>query len=454
MKRALVLAFLLVSVGFSIVTVDGAVTTATQYAETGENVNIQPQGLTSIGTNSSYWVMELVGSLGKINIMIPINYQTGDVDIGNSMGEVLKTHYLANFFATDSALQEFLDSMLSYSEGKRFSNAVADLELNENQLPSNITLDTLDELKDAIDDAEATNDALMTQIQTAQSYASSAKINWKTSEVKSSQTAFDNVFTKENNFLDALDDVATKAIAFRNEIAGNIELKSGYNDLAQAFLGVVTSYGLADGAPAKMRNDLVSNKNTVNMFFSNLDLTASEYLAKLRDRYTSHFDSSQIEEIRAQLDQYSSNYTYIQRNADTLPSSYDAQRNQLYGNLTQAQSYFNKQNYTLAKMMFDTIDGLIADLADHLFDCTPNCGDNKVRDADTCECVCPAGTTEVGGKCSSGSSGFNLNMPLIGGLFLIIALLALFKYKDKIFKGGGEEIEKDAVSDMWSGYKF
>jgi hypothetical protein len=48
--------------------------------------------------------------------------------------------------------------------------------------------------------------------------------------------------------------------------------------------------------------------------------------------------------------------------------------------------------------------------------------------------------------------GFSLNLPLIGGLILIIIIFIVFKYKDKIFPGGGKVEEKS--KDSWTNYKF
>jgi hypothetical protein len=50
------------------------------------------------------------------------------------------------------------------------------------------------------------------------------------------------------------------------------------------------------------------------------------------------------------------------------------------------------------------------------------------------------------------STGYSLNLPFIGGLILIMVILIMFKYRDKIFPRGGEIEEKP--KDAWTNYKF
>jgi len=446
MKRALLLAVILIGIGFASITSTQAGTKALQYAEAGESIKIVPEGLTYSGS-TSYYVMELIGTTGRIEVMIPINSETGNVEIGDAVKDVLKTHYLANFFATDDAMGDFLDTTLSYAQGRYFSSAISQLELYENQLPSGVTLVNLQPLKDSITAANAMNDELRNKILAAQEFTTSTKTVWRTTDVDSTKTAFDQVFEKENAFIAALDDVAAIANDFMIELAGS-ELKTENPSLVQAFQGVITSNRLADGASTRTKDDLTQNKNTINAFFSGLSAKSDDYLTKLRQRYENHISPTDIQQISDKLSEYAVNYSYINSNNVYLPSSYQSQASDLHDVLTEAQNYFTNKNYTEAKAKFDEIDNLVETLMAQINLCQTPCTGGKTHV--DCVCKCPSDTKEEGGKCVS--SGFSLNLPLIGGLILIMVLLIVFKYKDKIFPGGGEveEMPKDA----WSNYKF
>jgi hypothetical protein len=121
----------------------------------------------------------------------------------------------------------------------------------------------------------------------------------------------------------------------------------------------------------------------------------------------------------------------------------------LYNLITEAQGYFNKANYTKTEEQFGDIEGAIELLMGHIGECPPDCTGGKIAD-DNCECVCPAGTKESGDQCVG--TGYSLNLPLIGGLILVMIVLIVFKYKDKIFPRGGEIEEKP--KDAWTNYKF
>jgi len=450
MKRALILALVLISAGLSAITADDAVTKAQQYLESGETVDITPQGLTYYGT-TGYWVIELVGSMNKINAMLPFDSDKGDLKTSDSMKDVLKTHYLANYFATDDTIPDFLDSTLSHAEGKKtdFSNAQTQLGIYaaqlENQAP-NVTLINLEPLTDSLTTANNDNDDLRDQILSTQNIVS--QTTWRTTNVADARSSLNNVFTKEETFLDSLDEVATNANALLTELAGNSYLLSEHPSLVQAFQGVITSFKLTEGAPVQKRDSLTSNQNTINSFFGGLDLTASTYLEKLRGRVNNHISTQEIQAISDALSAYNANYTYIYNNADSVPPTYDDDISQLQTVITIAQNYFNQENYSEAKAQFEEIDGLVEELVSHIGDCPPVCSGGKTATSQ-CTCACPSGTSESDGKCVS---GFSLNPALIGGLIIIIVVLVLFKYKDKIFSGGGKIEEKP--NDMWADYKF
>lgn len=452
MRKTAFLIVLLMGVGLSAVTFEQAGDKAAQYQEIGETINIRPQGLTYSGT-TSYWVMELVGAYGAINVMVPVNSQTGNVEVSDSMKVVLKTHYLANYFATqegkDDSISKFLSNTLAYAQSKkdRFKSAIADLTFYEVQVPSNISLGKLGPLKTSLSSAQGKNDAFRSQIQDAQKMVS--QTTWHTTQVDATKTSLGSVFTKEDAFLNSLDDVAAHANAFLTELAGNTELLATKPNLVQAFQGIISANGLADGASSTTRDALTSSRNAINAFFAGLDLTSQEYLAKLKNRFDAYVSQEDLDALKTALENYQANYTYIVNNADSMPPVYDDDLTELHDLIEEATNYYNKDNYTAAQANFGDIDKLVEGLISHIGECPPKCTNGKVAKSD-CTCACPTGTKESAGKCVS--TGYSLDFTLIGGLILIIALLIVFKYKDKIFAGGGKIEEKP--KDAWSNYKF
>jgi hypothetical protein len=199
-----------------------------------------------------------------------------------------------------------------------------------------------------------------------------------------------------------------------------------------------------------MKTTLSSNKDEVNSFFNGLGSISNEYLVKLRNRLDKYISQAEIGDIQTALTTYSANYTYINSKSDSIPPFYSDDISNLYDTITTAQNYFNQKNYSEAKADFEEIDDLIALLFSHIGDCPPECSGGMVANSQ-CECACPSGTTESNGKCVS--SGFSLNLPLIGGLIVIIALLVVFKYRDRILPKGGGEVEEKS-KDSWTNYKF
>jgi len=447
MKKSALLVILLLALGLSTITKEDAWNKAVQYEEGSESPDLKPIGLTQSGTNS-YWVIELKGAMGIINVMLPINSETGDVEVADSMKDVLKTHYLANYFTTQTAVPNLLDSVLSFAQGKNtdFTNAMLKLEVSEAQLPSNTTLENLLLLKDAIDDANLKNKALRDKVQETKALISQTK--WRTTDVEASRTALNTVFSREEAFLQALEDVSTYASAIYVELAGNEYLKTDYYDLVLAFQLTIDSYKLTEGAPIAIEDDLTARKSEVSLFYGDLDSISAEYLTKLRSRVDRHISQTEIQNIKNQLTIYNANYTYINNNAQKISPSARGDIQEMYDALNEAQGYFNNGNYSQAKALFSNMDTLVESLMGHIGDCPPVCSGGKEPTSD-CDCACPSDTTESNGECVG---GFSLNFPLIGGLVIIIAILIVFKYKDKIFPGGGQVEEK--TKDAWSNYKF
>ena len=449
MKRALLILALLIGIGFSAVTMttEEAWTLANQYVNTGETVDLKPIGLTYDGIKP-YYVMELKGVMNVINVMLPINAETKKVEYGDSVKRVIETHYLANYFAPDdNAVRDSLESTLSFATSKAdsYKKAISSLAIYEAQLPSNTTLENLQPLKESLDNAGTIAEDLIGQIQDAEAIVSSRE--WKTTDVARTLTSLNGVFSTQGDFFGAVDEMATTADALDVELASNGYLLTDYYNLVVGIQGVL---GQLDYVPTAMKTTLSSNKDEVNSFFNGLGSISNEYLVKLRNRLDKYISQAEIGEIQTALTAYSANYTYINSKSGTIPPSYSDDISNLYDTISAAQNYFNQKNYSEAKADFEEIDDLIALLFSHIGDCPPECSGGMVANSQ-CECACPSGTTESNGQCVS--SGFSLNLPLIGGLIVIIALLVVFKYKDRILPKGGGEVEEKS-KDSWTNYKF
>ncbi len=447
MRKTAFLIVLLIGIGLTAATVDDAVQKAQQYQNSGETPNIRPQGLTYAGT-SSYWVIELVGTYSRIEAMVPVNSKTGNVEVSDSMKEVLKTHYLANYFATDDTIPDFLDSMLTYAENKwnQFNDAQNKLGLFEAQIPPDNTVTELQPLKGAVQNSMAKNDDFRDQIQDAKSIVT--KTAWRTTDVALAKASLSDVFTKEQAFLNSLGDTSNHANDFLTELASDPDMMANHTQLVGAFQTAV-SPALTETVSAQMSDNLNANKNTVNAFFGGLDAKGTEYLAKLKDRFNSKISQGDIAAIETALNGYQANYTYIVDNADSLPPAYSDNIQGLYSLITEAQGYFNAGNYTKTEEQFGSIDDAIALLMGHMGECPPECTGGKIAGSD-CLCACPEGTKESGDQCVG--TGYSLNLPFIGGLVLVMIVLIVFKYRDKIFPRGGEIEEKP--KDAWTNYKF
>jgi hypothetical protein len=341
-----------------------------------------------------------------------------------------------------------LESTLSFATTKAdsYKKTVTSLSIYEAQLPSNTTLENLLLLKEALDGASTIAEDLIAQIQDAEAIVSSRE--WKTTDVARTLASLNSVFSTQGDFFDAVDEVAADADALDVELAGNSYLLTDYYNLVVGLQGVI---GQLDYVPTAMKTALSSNKDEVNSFFKGLGSISNEYLVKLRNRLDQHISQAEIGEIQAALTTYSANYTYINSKSDKIPPSYSDDISNLYDTISTAQNYFNQKNYSEAKADFEGINNSITLLFSHIGDCPPPCSGGMEANSQ-CKCACPTGTTESNDHQCVGS-GFSPNLTLIGGLSGIIALLIVFKYKDKILPKGGGKVEENS-KDAWTNYKF
>lgn len=437
------------------VTLDQAQQIVTPYIYQGEALDIQPQELTYSET-TAYWVMETV-SLGKIQVMFPVDAETGDIETSSFVKDVLKTHYLANYFVTDDTFSDFLSSELTFAQYKTddFSNAKTQFEFYENQFDENIQLNKLDDLKSALTNGRVKAEAVRSQIISTQSTITN--IN-DILDVSATQNSFNNFLSKENAFLDSVENIGEIANDFMIELAGNDYLKINRTDLLQALQGVMTSNRLTESVTAR-KDSLTQNENTIDSFFAGLDAKADEYYVKLGNRLNQSTEEQARRVILEKLGNYSNQYQNLSSQGQSLSSSYRASSGfnldiqNLYELLEDGYEYCSGTSLTECQRVeddFDEIETLISRLESDIQNYGRECTSGQTRSCTTStdESGTQTCTNGVWGVCVTGGGG--LNWTLIIGLVIILALLVLFKFKDKIFGGGKVEEE----SSEWASYKF
>lgn len=429
MKKQLLLLLILVSAGFSAVTLEQAQTTVTPYFLSGEQLDIQPSDLTTSGS-SSYWVLE-AKSLNQIQVMFPVDANTGNIETSSSIKEVLKTHYLANFLVTDTTITDYLDSQLTYAQqrGDAFSSAKTDLEFYETQL-GNITITSLSPLKSALSTGNSEATALRQQILSTKTTLGNVK---SPGDVASAQGSLSSFFSKEGAFLSQSETVSSKASDFMIELAGNDELKTNRPDLLQALQGVVNSYSLRQSVTAQ-KDDLTLNKATIDAFFAGLDGKADDYYLKLTNRIEQSGNIGAINAIIENVNAYQANYTAIGNDATAkrVPDDYNdfaAKMDELHALINESYAYCNAGTLAecqKAEANFDDMDSLVTSLKSIVTSYSTACTNGATR-------ACTGGTQTcangVWGSCKT-SGGFNWTLIII--MVIVIAGLVAFKFKDKI----------------------
>jgi hypothetical protein len=438
--KALGLFVILLTIGFSAVTLEQAGETASQYADRGESVDIKPPAKTYIGADE-YWVMEII-YLGKITAMIPISAETGGIVSDSSIVPALKTHYLANYFATDETIAEHLQDTLTWAQRKydSFNSALSDLSQYETQL-GNVTLNTLAPLKSSIASANSQNNALRQQITTSTQPAINAVA--KPEDIDFVKTALNAFFSNQNNYFQALDDVSKKANDFLVEVAGNTELQQQNPQLAAAFRTVVAGYGLAEPITTK-KDTLKQNQNTITAFFGGLDGKGDDYFIKLQNRVNNTAANVERKAVADKLLSYSNETQYIFTQVDSIPPQYSDELQTLSSLLNQTQQYYMEDEYDLARVNFQEIEQLISTLEAQIGKWPPQCPGEQFWSDTAGECVCPAGTKKEGTKCIA--PGFGINWQIVVGLIAIIVVIILFK---KFKREKPPEVETEPWVTRW-----
>lgn len=456
MKKILFALLIILFIGFAQVTLEEAQDIIRPYVYQGEQIDINPQRMTFAGA-ASYWVMEAV-SLGQVQIMFPVDTESGIIDRDESIKEVLKTHYLANFFDTDTSISDYLDSQLTYAQQKKdfYANAYSQFEFYEAQFDENVELTELSPLKSALSIGESKADSIRSQVSSTKQAISSIQ---SPSDISTAQSSLTTFFTKQEELLDSAEDIKGKANELLIELAGNDYLKENRTDILQALQGVISSNYLAESVTVKV-DSLAQNRDTVNAFFADLDAKTNEYYTKLNNRVEQSAEEIERREILEQIGNYSSQYDVIVSDGLSLSSDYrtssgfDTKLEDLYALLNESYAFCSGTSIIdcrNAKDNYDNFETSLASLRSIIDSYSPTeCVSGQTRSCTTSDGGSGTQTCENNTWGSCVAEGGGLNWSLIIFLLLIIAVLVIYKFRDKLFKGG-EKIEKKA--DYLSIYK-
>jgi hypothetical protein len=446
--KNLVALILITSIALAAVSVNDAQDIVRPFVYQGEQIDIQPQTKTFSGANS-YWVME-AKSLSQIQVMFPVDTDTGSIVRSETIKSTLKTHYLANFFTTSNSISNFLDETLTYTQQQQadLDQKIRNFETNiETFISSDLTFTKKDSYKTAVSDAIDKSTTLRSTITSLKAKISGID---DPTDITSSQSLFNSFFTQETALLDSLDNVVTKSDEFHLET--NQKINSGELDTSFGNTMIIsTTHSIST---IQRKDSLTTNKNTIDGLFSSLDSKADDFFVKLNNRVSQSQEEIERRAIIEDLNNYSSEYASLNDQGTSMTSNYrqssgfDSDLNQLYALLNDSYAYCSG---TLAECMnaednYAEMDSLIASLDADIAGYSITCVTGQTRS-------CTAGGQSGTQTCTSGSwtacvpTSEDFDYTLIGALVFVILVLIAYKYKDKFI--GGEKVEpkkKDYLS--------
>lgn len=368
--------------------------------------------------STQFWVVEII-SAGNIAVMVPVNAKTGRVDTSDYMKDVLKTHYLANFLKKSKSLGQFLTDTRSFADTTQGSLDAKDSEYRNVLKPQlNRTFPGEGAYLGALVNAKQKAAALSSSIGDTQALMAGIQ---KPSDIFALQTSFTGVFAKERDFLDGLEAAMDASDALKGEILAS-GLASENPSLYQALLNSISISG-REKLPG-MRTDLEGNEREISSFFSDLDNKGNDFLLKLRQRASQTLTEQQRKAVESSLTAYKSNYTYISSNQDKVASA--AKVEELRKMLEQSEKAYLAGDYAAARANFSKIDSAIRSLMDEIRSYVPP----VVKPPQ------PQG----------------MNWTLVLALAAVLVALVLYKFRDRIFRGGEGKIERKESTPYW-GYR-
>ncbi len=449
-----ILAILLISTPvLSQVSLDEATDEAVKFKEPAEGINLEPKHKVNVG-NTEYWPFEIT-DLGKIQFIVPINAETGEVADNTTWTPIMETHYLANFFKTTDSIKGYLDSAQSFGEGKEstFSSAKEELEsFYEPQI--NITLNNMDPLQNKL--GEAADAAKTLQSDSIDTSSQIENLNTPSDVTKAEQN-IKSVINQQRSLINIGEEVNSRANDLEQEVVAA-------RDEGEIDSGVATSIlSITDGVKSdyiQVRNNLQGSENTLNSFLDSLDSKIEDFKTKLQKRMEIPEEQKTRNQILEQLDNYQTKVNKLVNNSQDLPYSYlqgegfqdtsESTLNMIQDSISDCQT----DNISKCKEAIDQyqeIESSIQEMNQTIQDYEP------CTEGETKECTvngqqgiqqCQNGQWTT---CTPTDTG-GVNWGLVGGLTIILAVLILYKFKDKIFQGGEdhEQKKKQGPENLWS----
>ena len=449
MIKKLICLLLLVSVVFTAIDPIDAWNNAGIYVKTtsGETQNSDPYIAFSY-SGQEYYVYD-VSNYGNVQFMIPINSETGSVEYSSSAKEIMKVYYLANFFHDDVGFDSFLGDLSSFggiqqANLKRIKNTlIVDVDTR------NISIDSEEEYKRALEIAITDTGELIA----ASKLKDKLELINSYDDVSSIELGFNNVFTKEQELLDSLEEVINKSKNFEIEVktkynSGEID-QSDYIVLMSAFVSIDLETIIDN-----KKDQLSSNKVVINEFFNGMNPKIDQFYVTLTKRIDSTSDDNVIKEIVDTLTDYSTTYSVFVVELDNkgIPSSYNDVKDEMddLSELIEDSKKFceddDLEECKKAMSNYKDIDSFILSINSSINSYSGGCSSGQRRACtDGGESGIETCSNGVWGSCVvSASDGYNLI--LIAGLVIVVLALIAFKFKDKIMEsisGGSEPEEED-----------
>ena len=438
MKKIFAL-ILIMSIALSAITVEDAWDTASKYKLPSENININPPTLTQSG-GVDYWIFE-ISAYGAIKTMIPVDAETGEVNINDGILEGIKVHYLSNFFATNSDIEDFLDNTKQVALTKKnlFESAK---QTYESEVSDSVSLTKESAYLSSLESAVVSSDSLIDKAVALKSRI--GKIE-SVADISDIQTSFTSLFGEQLNFAEKLDDVSTTAADLRKEINEKMEAEPDFQALG-AQIKQSLSYPTLISDKNQLELDVQTNMDVIDSFFEGIDLNTDQYLLRLQERAMEIPDEELVEWLEGKITEFAGDYTYIAiEKANEIDPQYDDEISALNTKITDLTGFYSSQDYDQAKILAFDIDDKITFLKSKVGTWPPDCSGGQYWSGSSC--VCPLGQVFENGICEIQTQDYEINWWLVGGLGLLIAVLIIYRLKDKLFGVKQNDEDKELSDD-------
>ncbi len=435
------------------VTVEEATQTALLYKEPIETIDLEPNHRVTVGADR-YWPIE-IKRMREIMFIAPIHTETGELAEENQWTQIMKTHYLANFFSTNNAVRSYFQSSKRFGQDKQalFEEGKGELIFYEGQI--NTTLPSMAPLQQLLD--EGMDQAEKLRYDSIDATSAITKINTP-DDVLTSFNKIQAVFNAEEALINKGKEINQKVSELDKEVVQARSEGKISDGVATALLQVTSP--LSDNYIPR-EDTLRENRNTVLDFFNSLDSKVDDFKTVLKNRVDVPEEEQQRNQVINQLNEYSTTLTNISEESHDVPQRYldDENFDSIYEEtiqiITESQAKCSPEEELStclqAKENYQEIETNIAILEEVLEGYTP-CVEGQTR---TCTVNGEQGTQEcIGGQwttCRVVEELSTINWRMIALLSLLIIALIAYKYKDQIFQPTEEQEEQEGeqYGDFW-----